>query len=234
MNENTLTLNGITERRSEVAELIEKAAIHYTTFTERTATYPHTLDPQGEATAGLLYAALGLSNEVGELAEHIVAMEGEDPISASRSAGYRKLWDELGDCQWYVSRVACEAPITISFPEIVVRAAALYYGPDSSRRDMISGAALQARLSAHAGRVTGVIKKMLRDGTTWTHEKRLAKIEELEVHLIEFVARSFQFAHRTAPVFECDGGYIGLLSANIRKLEGRVERGTLHGDGENR
>lgn len=227
---NTLTRGGVAERRSSIAQAIHQAALGYASFTDGTASYPSVLDTNGECTAGLLYASTGIGNEVGELAE-IVAPSILDPFPALTRDQLAKVWDELGDCQWYVARIVHESPLTLTFGGVVGLAADLYFNGEATRRDIMSASALSVVLAGHAGRIQGVVKKMMRDGKEWGIEKRHAKLMELQTHLIEFVARSIQFAEKTAPLYHLDGGYIGLLRANVQKLDGRKERGTLHGDG---
>lgn len=231
---NTLSLDNTRERRSEIATLLERAAIGYVEFTETTATYPHEFARNSEASPGLIYASLGLANETGELAEHVAATIASDVPATSHLSAYQALWYELGDCQWYAARIVCEAPLTCSFPSVVERASALYYGEDNNYREIISASMLHTHLSIQAGKITGVVKKIIRDGQEWDVAKRHAKLKELEDALVQYVARSFQFAQRTAPIMGIEGGYVALMRSNVNKLQGRKDRGTLQGDGEKR
>jgi hypothetical protein len=215
---NTLSL----KKRNNVTGLaLRQAATNYVLFTESTATYPG-VGEQG----GLVYCALGLGNETGELAEVF-----EIP-SEQRQAQYERGWKELGDCQWYAARLCAELPDIMSFPMLVSTAEEIYLGLGPDERNIMSGLDLTMKLSKHAGLVQGVVKKMLRDGAMWSPAKAAEKMEELETSLSQFIAVSYHFAERTAPVVGINGGYVSLLRSNVDKLQGRVERGTLHGDGD--
>lgn len=221
----TMSLKNRSERRAPTGLALRQAAITYAQFTDKTATYPL----EGKH-AGLVYCALGLGNETGELAEVFeVATLGDD-----RQAQYQRGWKELGDCQWYAARICAELPCVKSFPMMVAEAEEQYLALEQSARDIISGLDLTMRLTKYQGLVLGVVKKMLRDGGEWSDAKRAEKMAELESNLGAFIFTSFYFAERTGPVVGFNGGYVALLRSNVDKLEGRVERGTLHGDGDTR
>lgn len=74
----------------------------YQEKTEETAIYPDEGDVFG-VPVGVLYTALGLSGEAGEVAEKVKkAIREEDP------SYLENLTDELGDVQWYLARLADE------------------------------------------------------------------------------------------------------------------------------
>lgn len=221
----TLSLKNKEERRSASGVALRLAATNYVGFTEGTATYPRELKPN---LGGLIYCVLGLGNETGELAEVFEAAE----LGDNRQAQYARGWKELGDCQWYAARICAELPGIMSFPMMVTAAEERYYALQHNEREIITGLDLSMRLSKHQGLVLGVVKKMLRDGDAWTPEKAAEKMTELETSLRNFIADSFYFAERTGPVVGINGGYVSLLRGNVDKLQGRVERGTLRGDGD--
>ena len=224
----------MTDRFEKVRKALrtQQAAAEFAAFTEGTAVYPTTFAvPSGTTlvNAGVVYVALGLGNEAGELAE---LFDQGTYTPDNRIERYRSAWKELGDVQWYLARLCIELGGQIgSFDDHVQRA---YEDLKSEvRRDIrVSGFDLQCGLSAHAGRVLGVVKKAMRDGHTWGEEKRADKMAELGAAVSAMIRLSVDFAERTGPLVGCEGGYAGLLRANTDKLSGRKERGTIHGDGD--
>lgn len=209
----------------------EQAAATYAVFTDSTAIYPVGLrELEGHVDAGQLYAAIGLANEVGELAE---LFDQEAVRTDDRIERYASAWKELGDVQWYAARLCREFPVLPSFDALVLSAYASLKS-DVLRDVRLSGYDLQSGLCAQAGRLLGVVKKMMRDGGTWSPEKREEKLGELREALFCVIRLSVDFAERTGPLVGCEGGYVGLLRVNSDKLQGRKDHGTLRGDGENR
>lgn len=217
--------------RANKAEALQAAAQQYALFTVGTARYPTDIAAlAGNVSAGLLYTAIGLSNEVGELAE---LFDQEALSDANRIEQYQKAWKELGDVQWYAARICDEMPELPAFDELVMRAY-VSLREEVKRELRLSGYDLQSSLCAHAGRVLGVVKKMMRDGNEWSPEKRAEKIAEMRESLFCVVRVSVDFAERTGPLVSCPGGYVGVLRSNSDKLQDRKERGVLKGDGDNR
>lgn len=224
----TLSLNR--ERRTSAISAAVQAATEYAEFTNTTAKYPTTLDTVA-VSAGVLYVALGIGNEVGELAE-LFDQEATKP--EYREERYVKAWKELGDVQWYVARM-CEEHSAMPPFAILVQNAAARLADHHCREARISGFDLQSALCFQAGIVQGVVKKMMRDSHDWSTEKRIEKQTEMRKALQEIVNVSYEFAERTAPLVGCgEGGYAALLKSNADKLADRKERGVLHGDGGER
>lgn len=218
------------EHRLNAINAIVQTAVTYSEFTSTTAKYPTTLNMVA-VSAGVLYVALGIGNEVGELAE-LFDQEATKP--EYRAERYAKAWKELGDVQWYVARM-CEEHSGLPPFAVMVRNAANRLADAHFREARISGYDLQSALCFHAGIVQGVVKKMMRDGSEWDEAKQAAKLDEMRMALQQIVNVSYEFAERTAPLVDCgDGGYAALLQANTDKLSDRKERGVLHGDGGER
>lgn len=228
---NTLTLESARANKRQRTEQTVTAAATYAEFTVSTAKYPTEIAQlAGNVSAAVLYTSIGLSNEVGELAELFDAEALREEFRAER---YAKAWKELGDVQWYAARLCAEMPELPTF-ESMVQAAMLRLDSQDFRELRVSGFDLQSALCAHSGRVLGVVKKMMRDGAEWTAEKRAEKIAEMREHLQAVVSISVEFAERTGPLVGCEGGYVNVLRANADKLSDRKDRGVLKGDGDSR
>ena len=225
-----LSLQGSRAARASRVTQLALAAAMYAEFTVSTAKYPTDIQQLvGNVSAGVLYTSIGISNEVGELAEQFDAEAMRDDDRAER---YNKAWKELGDVQWYIARLCAEMPELPTFETLVSNAMQLLV--DDPRELRISGFDLQSALSAYSGRVLGVVKKMMRDGADWTPEKRTEKIAEMRKFLQLAVNISVDFAERTGPLVNCPGGYAAVLDNNRDKLSDRKERGVLKGDGDER
>ena len=224
-----LSLDTARESRAARVEPTRIFAEAYNAFTITTAKYPTDIvQLAGNVSAGMLYTGIGLANEVGELAE---LFDQEAIKEEFRVERYQKAWHELGDVQWYAARLCAETPELPRF-DVLVQEGMQRLADAEYREVRISGYDLQSALCAHAGRVLGVIKKMMRDGATWSGEKRAEKIAELRGALASVIAVSVEYAERTGPLVGCEGGYEKLLFDNREKLNGRKERGTLQGDGD--
>lgn len=224
-----LPLDTARESRAARVEPTRIFAEAYNAFTVTTAKYPTDIvQLAGNVSAGMLYTGIGLANEVGELAE---LFDQEAIREEFRVERYQKAWHELGDVQWYAARLCAETPELPRF-DVLVQEGMQRLADAEYREVRISGYDLQSALCAHAGRVLGVIKKMMRDGATWSAEKRAEKIAELRGALAAVIAVSVEYAERTGPLVGCEGGYEKLLFDNREKLNGRKERGTLQGDGD--
>lgn len=212
---------------------ITDASDAYSTFTVSTARYPTNLEElAGNVGAAVLYVSIGLANEVGELAE---VFDRAALTDVERLTRYARAWKELGDVQWYAARLCEELPELPTFQALCVRAFDTLSDPSPSEKELpLSGYDLQSGLCMHAGVILGVVKKMMRDGSTWDGEKRAQKIGELREALFCVIRTSMFFAERTGPLVGCQGGYAGLLRANSDKLQDRKDRGVLRGDGDNR
>jgi len=78
----------------------------YQDFTDQTAIYPDA------GKGNIVYPALGLCGETGEVAEHIKkVMRGDSTLTPERK---EKMLYELGDVLWYVARLATELGYTLN------------------------------------------------------------------------------------------------------------------------
>jgi hypothetical protein len=110
---------------------------HYQSWTRSTAIYPAA--GTGEV-AELMYLALGLAGEVGELTQ-------------LQSRQHPELLKELGDVAWYVARLASAFNLTLSEPQPIVST------------DFATDFTTQCLNLAHlAGMICNSVKKLYRDG----------------------------------------------------------------------
>jgi NTP pyrophosphatase (non-canonical NTP hydrolase) len=77
----------------------------YEVFTHEVAIYPY-------AGSNLVYPALGLAGEAGEVADHIKKYMRDDDWVLS-DARREKVLYELGDVLYYLARMAIEADLTL-------------------------------------------------------------------------------------------------------------------------
>lgn len=224
-----LSLGDSVELRNKRVHDTTVSANAYAAFTITTARYPTQItELAGNVTAAMLYTSIGVANEVGELAELFDQEAHREDLRAER---YASAWKELGDVQWCVARMCAECPELPSFDLYVMRA--MQRLRDGNYRETrLSGYDLQSVLCAQSGRVLGVVKKMMRDGSLGAAAKREEKVIELSNALQEIVNASVEYAEHTGPLVGCEGGYEKLLLDNRDKLCGRLERGTLQGDGD--
>lgn len=81
--------------------------IQYQSEARATAVYP-----EQDSFIGLMYAALGLCGEAGELAGLIKKAMRDDDMILTMSRREKAI-EELGDILWYVSAVADELDVTL-------------------------------------------------------------------------------------------------------------------------
>ena len=161
----------------------------YELICSKTAIYPEELAAP--------YLALGLCSEAAELTQTKTRTE------------YVK---ELGDCQWYITRLANHYGFTLRG---LAQEAALYAPTTDAERQLIE----------QAGLLAGLIKKQIRDGAKWTGEEREESRQKVRGTLISCTRHSMALAR---------GEYTTVLRKNAEKLLSRMERGKLRGSGDNR
>lgn len=185
------------------------AHIHddYQAFTRTTAVYPA---PQAAE-----YLALALCEEVGETAEAFHPFLPFRYEGVSHKVGPSVL-AELGDVLWYSARIADEMGVKLSSVMNVE-----YDGEASIPAAMF-------RMVVAAARIAGRRKKVIRDGQTWSHEKR-AEVAAVILNELGMVIACVRVVARFF-----DSSLEGVMHANRVKLSSRKERGAIHGDGSTR
>lgn len=182
----------------------------YAAFTESTAFYP--------AHVAAEYLALGLCSEAAECLEVFHTRALPEFI--------RSLGPEVGDCQWYATRLALIYDFTLTD---LTRDA---FEMQASIHDVET---LLGKLSIQSGLIAGKIKKQLRDGSTWTGEEREEARKYIRDRLVRVIRISSDIALwlHSRGLIEY-GSYPNLLRRNREKLESRKARNTLGGNGDNR
>lgn len=180
----------------------------YSAFTDTVARYPVAVEKP--------YLALGLVDEAAdELQRAFDSMDATD------------MFLELGDAQWYACRIAKVYGFTFGD---IVREAKIGYCPSVPTTLALSIRATGITAAGIAGRV----KKDLRDSHTWSHEQQAKFLADLRARLITFVIQSFHVIDCIWTGNVLIGNYDACLRRNVEKLGGRLARGTLHGDGDQR
>lgn len=83
-------------------------------------------------------------------------------------------------------------------------------------------------LASEAGEVAGKIKKQIRDGRDWNGEQR----EEMRQKILAELGDVLWYCAELATVYNVQLSEV--LGANVAKLRGRQQAGTLGGNGDNR
>lgn len=170
----------------------------------------------------LRYALMGLSGEAGEVAEAILG------------GGSDKIILEAGDVAWYAAMTASELGLTFSAVAGFVDTSdyLVHYSSDQQ----VCG----LRLCASAGKALEIQKKIDRDffdpvsasvqiprDAMDERRGRIAKHVYMVVRAVAELAHSLGGLPRRASLET-------VLLRNLEKLEGRKERGTQHGEGNDR
>ena len=154
----------------------------------------------------LVYPALGLCGEVGEL------------IAAVKENGLDNIKKETGDCLWYIANIA--ADMNISLSEIMGREN--FY---KTCRDCWSIDKSLSELAIYAGVVAENVKKAIRDNdgmVTADRHDNIVKALRLLVTWLERLCSCYGVT-----LEEC-------AQLNLNKLRSRAERGVLKSDGDAR
>lgn len=195
-----------------------------------TAIYPGRMSPHG-----MMYCALKMNGEAGELAEHVVNAKFQ---AAFTPAEIDLIVKEIGDVAWYCAAMCDE--LRASLGDV--------YFP---RHTPITGATdkLVLKLNAETGKIAELIGKAMRDegygmpstytpgalregekGNGMTPSNLLSddRYQKIAKHLEEIIEILSAIADNM-------GTNLGkALELNLKKLADRKARGTLQGSGDNR
>lgn len=180
----------------------------YLAFTDTVARYPTAFEKP--------YLALGLVDET-----------CDELVTAINRSHMPDVFLELGDSQWYAARL-CRV-FGFDYAELIASAKTAYEGVGGYSLSTIGEA-----LSITAGKIAGRVKKFLRDGERWDEATTANFRNVLRDYLVQFFVRSFVMLDLLWVVDSKLGNYDACLHANVAKLGGRLERGTIHGDGDHR
>lgn len=173
-----------------------------------TAIYPQEVE--------ILYPALGLADEFGELVEKI-------------QLDQQYVAKEMGDILWYVANLACDLNLNLS--AVVARLGApatrlmdFQKWTDENRQGFTVPHACDF-MSIKIGAICGLVKKLYRDDDSVLTDERKGKI-----------ATNLAWTLAGVSVLSTQYGLLltDIAEQNLHKLAGREVRGTLHGDGDER
>lgn len=116
INERIKNDSGVKPVKTRIQRYKHMKLDEYQIETSVTAVYPklpQVSRPNSRSVGPLLYPALGLSSEAGELAGVVKKIVRDDECVITDES-YAKLVKELGDCMWYVATIARELNIDLS------------------------------------------------------------------------------------------------------------------------
>lgn len=167
----------------------------------------------------MVYPALGLVGECGEVAEKIKKLIRDDDgqITQKRADAVAK---ELGDCCWYLANIAVETNLELEMMYSMRGAS------NVQRVRRLDLPRLVLHMNRHAIDVATALEAWLyTNGGRAEHQYQYIEIPQ---HITSILACIEEMAHRFG--FTLEEIYV----ANIDKLAGRKKRGKLQGDGDNR
>lgn len=186
-----------------------------------TAIYPGRMSPHG-----LMYCALKMNGEAGELADHLyvaATVEGFLPRQIGLRPDRRELIvKEVGDVMWYLAAMADELETDLRF---VFGGEPIVLHEGTGRLDLET-----LKLNGIVGQIAEQIGKAMRDdsygmlNTAFTFDRRVKILSQMRLAMLSLL-------------FICGELGISLQDAmeiNIKKLAARQAKGTLSGSGDNR
>lgn len=167
----------------------------------------------------MIYPALGIVGECGEVAEKIKKLIRDDGwnMTEDRKTAIAK---ELGDCCWYLANICCDTGHSLSM---------VYKMRGASTLHKIRGL-IFPRLVLYMNRQAIIIATILEEWfykyDCWPREiERYTKLPNSMSHLITCIEEI---------AFRCDFTLEDICDINLEKLSVRKDKGTLRGEGDNR
>lgn len=167
----------------------------------------------------MLYPALGIIGECGEIAEKVKKLirDADWEMKPDRITAIIK---ELGDCCWYLANICSDTNLDLGM---------MYEMRGASITHQIRGL-IFPRLVLHMNRHTTAVAEILEH---WyyndkCHISAWDKYTEIPQHLSHIITCIEEIARRCGYTLE------EIYVANIKNLAGRKQRGTLKGDGDDR
>ena len=169
--------------------------------------------------ARLIYPALGLIGECGEIAEKIKKLIRDDMwiMGQDRKDAIAK---ELGDCCWYLANICCDTDLDLSM---------IYTMSGASSTNIVRSLDLPRlvlRMNRHAIKVTESLEQWY-----YNYDSRPGEIErftQIPNSLSYIITCVEEIANR------CDLTLEEIYTANLEKLARRKRKGTLTGEGDDR
>jgi len=167
----------------------------------------------------LIYPALGIVGECGEVSEKVKKLirDGNWDMTDKRRAAIGK---ELGDCCWYLANICCDTDLDLSMMYEMRGASILH------QIRLLAFPQLVLHMNQHAVAVADALQRWYYQFGGRPHER--GQFTELPNHLSHIISCVEEIARR------CDFTLEEIYVANIENLTGRKQRGTLHGDGDDR
>jgi len=174
----------------------------------------------------MIYPALGLVGECGEIAEKIKKIIRDDininnliygDITPERAFGISQ---ELGDCCWYMANICCDTWLDLGMI-YDMRGATMI----QQVRKLV-GPQIVLHMNRHATAVAGALEQWY-----YQYDCRIGETGQFSYisnHLSHIITCIEEMAKRCGFTLE------EIYTANIKKLAGRKQRGTLKGEGDDR
>jgi len=170
--------------------------------------------------ANMIYPALGIIGECGEVSEKIKKLIRDDGwnMTEDRKIGIAK---ELGDCCWYLANICCEANLSLKM---------MYDMQGYTIYHIVRNLQLPS-LVLHMNRHASSLAELLEE---W-HYKYAGSAQKynifghlMSIHISHIISCIEEIAKR------CDFTLEYIYTLNIQKLFARKQKGTLKGDGDDR
>ena len=156
--------------------------------------------------AKIAYPALGLVGEIGELEARFMLDNGKD---------IEGIKGEIGDVLWYCANLCCDLQMMLT--DCLDLDMHADFSKINTENVYVDEVIVEVGLIAEAA------KKIIRDGALEKKKEIIRnRVGRILVHLQSLAS------------FDCGSSLGEIAAANLDKLQGRKERGTLKGDGEER
>ncbi len=167
----------------------------------------------------IIYPAMGLVGECGEVAEKVKKLirDSNNVMTDKRAAAITK---ELGDCCWYLANICCDTKLDLEM---------IYDMRGSSTQQRVRQLdyyQLVLYMNRHAISIATALERLYYDAKG--DLAFISEYTEIPQHMSHVITCIEEFARRLDTTLE------DVYTANLDNLAGRKERGTLHGEGDDR
>ncbi len=167
----------------------------------------------------IIYPALGLIGECGEVAEKVKKLirDNNNIMTDKRATAILK---ELGDCCWYLANICCDTKLDLGM---------IYDMRGASTQQRVRQFdyyQLVLYMNRYATGIATTLERLYYDAKG--DLASMSDYTEAPQHMSHVLACIAEFARRLDKTLE------DVYTANIENLAGRKVRETLHGDGDNR